>query len=256
MNVKFTSFSVMAALATLATVAGESVADKPTGFRFFNNHLTIKPYVSLAYTYDSNIDTTHHASDDNIFCIQPGAEFTWRGDRWELAGTLWYRYNAYCEYSDELGENSYGETLAYKWSNVSEEGKGWNLLLTERYQYISQNDSLTSGDGRGLWRDREHLDATGVLERRFTDKWHADVMGQYTWLDYKNDTGKYAPLYGWSQRAVGLEAGCVVGNYTDLLIAGGYNDYTQHKGKGYHHAGYDRERLHELLFRLVPQMIV
>ena len=43
---------------------------RPTGFRFFNNHLTIKPYVSLSYTYDSNIDTTHHAEDDSIFAFR------------------------------------------------------------------------------------------------------------------------------------------------------------------------------------------
>ena len=211
-----------------------SMADKPRGIRPFDSQrLTIKPYVALSYTYDSNIDTTHHAADDSIFCVNPGADFTWQGDRWELAGTLWYRYNAYCDYSKEMGENSYGESLTYKWSNVSEDGKGWNLLLAERYQYINQSDSITYGDGRGIWRDREHLDANGVLERRFANKWHASVSGQYNWLDYKNDTGKYAPLYGWSQYAVGLEGGYIASPWTDLLIAGGYSHYTQKQGHGY-----------------------
>ena len=132
-----------------------------------------------------------------------------------------------------MGENSYGEALTYKWSNVSEDGKGWNLLLAERYQYINQSDSITYGDGRGIWRDREHLDASGVLERRFANKWHASVSGQYNWLDYKNDTGKYAPLYGWSQYAVGLEGGYIASPWTDLLIAGGYSHYTQKQGHGY-----------------------
>ena len=211
-----------------------SMADKPRGIRPFDSQrLTIKPYVALSYTYDSNIDTSHHAADDSIFCVNPGADFTWQGDRWELAGTLWYRYNAYCDYSKEMGENSYGEALTYKWSNVSEDGKGWNLLLAERYQYINQSDSITYGDGRGIWRDREHLDASGVLERRFANKWHASVSGQYNWLDYKNDTGKYAPLYGWSQYAVGLEGGYIASPWTDLLIAGGYSHYTQKQGHGY-----------------------
>lgn len=231
------STAVMAAFAQQATEnhghGNGSEADKPRGFRFINNRLTIKPYVALSYTYDSNIDTTRHATDDSIFCVSPGADFTWRGERWELAGTLWYRYNAYCDYSKEMGENSFGESLAYKWSNVSEEGKGWNLLVLERYRYSNQSDDLTSGDGRGIWRDREHLDASGVLERRFTDKWHANVSGQYNWLDYKNDTGRYAPLYGWSQYAAGLEAGYAASKWTDLLISGGYSHYQQKQAHGY-----------------------
>jgi hypothetical protein len=58
-------------------------------------------------------------------------------------------------------------------------------------------------------------------------------MGQYNWLDYKNDTAKYAPLYGWSQRAVSFGAGYVASPLTDILIQGGYSDYTQKKGRGY-----------------------
>ena len=81
---------------------------RPTGFRFFNNHLTIKPYVSLTYTYDSNIDTAHHAEDDSIFAVTPGADFDWRGEKWALTGSLWYRYRYYCEYNHDMGENSYG----------------------------------------------------------------------------------------------------------------------------------------------------
>jgi len=242
MNLKKSLFTVAAvavsfAFAQEAIENGDhgsgSVADKPTGFRFMNNRLTIKPYVALSYIYDSNIDTTSKANGDSIFCVQPGADFTWRGDRWELAGTLWYRYNAYCEYSDELGENSYGESLAYKWTNVSEEGKGWNLMLSERYQYVSQNDGLNSGSGRGIWRDREQTDVTGLLERRFTDRLHADVQGQYSWLDYKRDSSNYAPLYGWSEYAAGREAGYVASKWTDLLISGGYSHYLQKQGHGY-----------------------
>ena len=248
MNRKLFTFLAIAAAATAPAFA-ESMDDhgngsessKPMGFRFFDNHLTIKPYVSLSYSYDSNIDTSHKSEGDNIFCVEPAADFTWRGDRWELAGSIFYRYNAYCDYSDEMDEKSYGERLAYKWSNVGENGKGWNLLLSERYQYISQSDSLNDGSGRGIWRDRENIMANGVLERRFTDLWHASVMGQYNWIDYKNDTGKYAPLYGWSQWAAGIEAGYAASKWTDLLISGGYSDYTQKKSHGYKRYSNDSE---------------
>ena len=228
---KILAFATVAMSSALA-MAGESIADKPTGFRFFNNHLTIKPYVSLSYTYDSNIDTAKHSTDDSIFMVSPGVDFDWKGERWSLVGSLWYRYNAYCDYNDEMGENSYGESLKYNWTTSKKGERGWSLALAERYAYISQNDSLTSGDGRGIWRDRERFDASAAIERRFTERWHADLMGQYNWLDYKNDTGKYSPLYGWQEFSAGLEAGFAASKWTDLLVAGGYSGYRQKAATG------------------------
>ena len=111
--------------------------------------------------------------------------------------------------------------------------RGWSLILSEKYRYTDQSDALGSGDGRGVWRDREALDASGVIQRRFTERLHAEVMGQYNWLDYKNDTGKYAPLYGWSEWSAGAQAGYAASKWTDLLVAGGYSHYTQKKGRGY-----------------------
>ena len=217
-----------------------SEASKPQGFHFFDNHLTIKPYVALSYTYDSNIDTAHKADYDSIFCVNPGANFRWEGERWALVGTLWYRYNAYTRFSNRLGENSYGESLAYDWSNVGEDGRGWNLKIAERFAYFAQNDDINGRDGRGVWRDRQKMDVSGLLERRFNERFHAEVLGQYNWLDYKNDTAKYAPLYGWSQRAVAAGAGYVLSPWTDILIQGGYSDYTQKKGhNGYKHYNND-----------------
>ena len=233
MNKHLTGLAIATFSVVPALIAGESVADKPQGFRFFNQHLTIKPYVALSYTYDSNIDTTHHAEGDSIFCVQPGADFEWKGERWALVGSLWYRRNAYCEYANEMGENSWGESLAYKWTTSKQDERGWSLILSEKYRYTDQSDALGSGDGRGIWRDREALDASGVIQRRFTERLHAEVMGQYNWLDYKNDTGKYAPLYGWSEWSAGAQAGYAASKWTDLLVAGGYSHYTQKKGRGY-----------------------
>ena len=233
MNKHLTGLAIATFSVVPALIAGESVADKPQGFRFFNQHLTIKPYVALSYTYDSNIDTSRHAESDSIFCVQPGADFEWKGERWALVGSLWYRRNAYCEYANEMGENSWGESLAYKWTTSKQDERGWSLILSEKYRYIDQSDALGSGDGRGIWRDREALDASGVIRRRFTERLHAEVMGQYNWLDYKNDTGKYAPLYGWSEWSAGAQAGYAASKWTDLLVAGGYSHYTQKKGRGY-----------------------
>ena len=233
MNKRVLSMAATAGLAISAVAAGGSEADKPQGFRFFNQHLTIKPYVAVSYTYDSNFDTTHKAEGDSIFCVNPGLEFIWLADRWSLAGTVWYRWNSYAKNNGNMGENSYGESLTYKWATSKSNEKGWSLVLGERYSYINQSDGLDTRSGRGIWRDRQNLDLSGVLERRFTERWHADLIGQYTWLDYKNDTGKYAPMHGWSEWAVGAEAGYAASAWTDLLIAGGYADYTQKSGHGY-----------------------
>ena len=241
MNKYLTGLTVATFSVIPALIAGESVADKPQGFRFFNQHLTIKPYVSLSYTYDSNVDTTRHAESDSIFCIQPGADFEWKGERWALVGSLWYRRNAYCEYANEMGENSWGESLAYKWTTSKQDERGWSLVLAEKYRYTDQSDALGSGDGRGIWRDREALDVSGVIQRRFTERLHAEVMAQYNWLDYKNDTGKYAPLYGWSEWSVGAQAGYAASKWTDFLVAGGYSHYTQKKGRGYRNYSNDSQ---------------
>ena len=241
MNKYLTGLTVATFSVIPALIAGESVADKPQGFRFFNQHLTIKPYVSLSYTYDSNVDTTRHAESDSIFCIQPGADFEWKGERWALVGSLWYRRNAYCEYANEMGENSWGESLAYKWTTSKQNERGWSLVLAEKYRYTDQSDALGSGDGRGIWRDREALDISGAIQRRFTERLHAEVMAQYNWLDYKNDTGKYAPLYGWSEWSVGAQAGYAASKWTDFLVAGGYSHYTQKKGRGYRNYSNDSQ---------------
>ena len=242
MNKHLTGLTIASLSVIPALFAGESVADKPQGFRFFNQHLTIKPYVSLSYTFDSNVDTTHKAESDSIFCVQPGADFEWKGDTWALVGSVWYRRNAYCEYANEMGENSFGESLAYKWSTTPKANeRGWSLVLAEKYRYTDQSDTLTSGDGRGIWRDREAFDASGVIQRRFTERLHAEILAQYNWLDYKNDTGKYAPLYGWSEYAVGAQAGYAASPWTDLLVAGGYSHYTQKKGRGYHNYSNDSQ---------------
>ena len=223
---------ILTACLLSAVSVAASAANKPTGFRLLDNRLTIKPYVSLSMTYDSNVASSRSKTqDDIVFLVQPGASFEWKGERWTLTGTLFYGYSYYCEYNDRAGNHTYGETLKYSWSNVSEDGRGWNLLLSETVRLISQSDGLNSDEGRGVWRDREQATISGVLERRFTKRWHADVSGPYNWLDYKNDTGKYVPLYGWSEYSAALSAGYVLTPWTDLLVETGYSRYLQKESR-------------------------
>ena len=226
-SVLLATLALAGPLAAQQGVASPQNDSRPSGFRFFNNRLTIRPYVSLEYTYDSNIDTMNNSPDDSIFAVMPGADFEWHGEKWALTGGVWYRYRYYCAYNKDLGESSYGESLAYNYSSSEKNEKGWSLMLSERYGYYNQSDDLMSGTGRGIWRDREAIDVSGVVERRFTERLHADVMGQYSRIDYKNDTGHYAPLYGWSQYSAGAQIGFVASRWTDLLVTAGYSRYTQ-----------------------------
>ena len=208
-------------------VTKPQTVSRPTGFRFFNQHLTIKPYVSLSYTYDSNIDSDSSNEDDSVFAVNPAVDFEWHGAKWMLVGNIWYRHRYFCEFNDQMGENSYGESLQYRYSSSAQNAKGWSLMLSERYAFINQSDDLDSQGGRGIWRDRQTLDVTGVLERRFTERWHMDIQGQYSWLDYDNQTGRYAPLFGWSQYSAGAQLGHAASKWTDLLVAAGYSRYDQ-----------------------------
>ena len=231
MKLHLTTFSLVFLLAG-AVMAQQGVTkpqteSRPTGFRFFNQHLTIKPYVSLSYTYDSNVDSDSSNEDDSVFAVNPAVDFQWQGAKWMLVGNIWYRHRYFCEFNDQMGENSYGESLQYRYSSSAQNAKGWSLMLSERYAFINQSDDLDSQGGRGIWRDRQTLDVSGVLERRFTERWHMDIQGQYSWLDYDNQTGRYAPLFGWSQYSAGAQFGYAASKWTDLLVAAGYSRYDQ-----------------------------
>ena len=220
---------VLASCAVLAQqgVTKPQAESRPTGFRFFNQHLTIKPYVSLSYTYDSNVDADRTSSDDSVFAINPAVDFEWRGAKWMLVGNVWYRHRYFCEYNDEMGEDSFGESLQFRYASSAQNEKGWSLMLSERYAFISQSDDFDSRNGRGIWRDRQTIDVAGVLERRFNERWHMDIQGQYSWLDYENNKKNNYPLFGWSQYSTGAQFGYAASKWTDMLVAAGYSRYDQ-----------------------------
>jgi hypothetical protein len=232
MKINRAYLSVVLLLAASSVIAQQGVTkpqteSRPTGFRFFNQHLTIKPYVSLSYTYDSNIDADSTDTDDSVFAIHPAVDFQWQGAKWMLVGNVWYRHRYFCEYNEQMGENSYGESLQFRYASSAQNAKGWSLMLSERYAFINQSDDLDSRGGRGIWRDRQTVDVAGIVERRFTERWHMDIQGQYSWLDYDNQTGRYIPLYGWNQYSAGAQLGYAASKWTDLLVAAGYSRYEQ-----------------------------
>lgn len=213
--------------ACIAAAASADLMDRPTGFRV-GKHLTLKPYVSMSYTYDSNADSSakRDTRGYSSWCVQPGIDFTHKGNGWDLLGGVFYTYHAYNRNVHSMDSSSYGERLSYSWSN-QDSGTGWALTLNETYTKISQDDDMTNDGGRGIGRDRTQATVGGVLERRVNERWHGNVNAGYYYLDYDNDSNKYAPLYGWTRWNVGAEAGYVASKWTDFLVTADYQGYTQ-----------------------------
>lgn len=213
------------ALASTLVVQAE-IMDRPTGFKV-GQRMTVRPYVSLSYTYDSNVNSTKHANSGSSWVVNPGVTADYKGENWSLQGGAFYQYHAYAKNSNNLNQHSYGQNLAYNWANSAPNERGWSLTLRESYQKISQDDDLSNDGGRGVGRDRQQFQFAGSLQRRITERWHADVDGTYYYLDYDNKHSKYAPMYGWSRWTAGGQLGYAASKWSDLIVSANYQEYSQ-----------------------------
>lgn len=199
-------------------------ADRPGGLRI-GEHMTLRPYVSLSYTYDSNPDSSKHSRSATPWVVNPGMSLEYLNENWQVSGNVWYRYHAYNHYQDQLNESSYGERLALNWANSLPNERGWKLMISENYSQISQDDDMGDHNGRGLWRDRKEAQCAGVLERRLNEYWHLAADANYYWMEYENGVKQYAPLYGWTRWAAGGEFGFAPSKWTDFILSGNYQWY-------------------------------
>lgn len=225
MNMKVPALAATAALA-LSMTASADVVDRPTGFKV-GERLTLRPYVSLSYTYDSNVDSSKHSKDASIWVVNPGIGAEYLAENWEIVGSAWYRYHGYSRYQSRLNQSSYGENLALKWTDSLPDEKGWSVLITETFSQIAQDDDMTAHNGRGIGRDRRTFQTSGVVERRINEHWHAAGVATFYYLDYENNIHEYAPLFGWKRTTVGGEAGYAASKWTDFLLAANYQWYKQ-----------------------------
>lgn len=209
----------VACVVLVAALAGQSLGQDTRGFNFFNN-LSVSPYVSFEYMYDSNVNYDQEEVDDNILSVQPGVDLSYKHNEWGITGNAWFVYDWYAQESD-LNADRYGESLEACW----ESHKGLGIVLGQSYMKTSQNDSLVDG-GRGLWRDREEVDFTGALSYDFSERMSATLNAQYSELAYANSVRDYLSLYGWQEWSVGLELARKISAKTDILVAGSYQEYT------------------------------
>lgn len=218
-----------AALVSFAAFADADLLDRPSGFKI-GERLTLRPYLNLSCSFTSNPDCRRDAAgeSDVYWSVNPGANIDFAGEQWKVNGSIYYRYNAFCgNRSSQLSNSCYGEQLGVSWYSQAENGSSWSLMLSEAYQVANQCDSFSSTDGRGLWRDRQQFTLSGAFQRRFNENLHASVNGSYYWMDYANDPGQFAALYGWGRWTAGAQIGYTFSRWTDVFISGNYQGYTQ-----------------------------
>lgn len=211
---------------TVWGVAQAEIMDRPTGVKI-GQRLTLRPYVSFDFTYDSNSDQQKDSDGTTSWFINPHLDLNYRSERFNADAGVFYGYRAYNDHPRMQDHHDYGQHIKLAWTTSARDEKGWTILLNERYQKISEDDDLMGNNGRGLWRDRSQLNLDGAIQRRFTDKLHADINGSYYYLDYDNSGKNYMNLYGWQRMVGGVEAGYAASRWTDFIIAGSYQSYVQ-----------------------------
>lgn len=216
---------LMSITGALAMLSSAGTLDREPGIKILNERMTLLPYVALSYTYDTNVDCTKAAKSGSQWVINPGMELKYQDDNWLIDAVAWYKYHAYNNYSSQLNSSSFGERLKWQWTNASNGGRGWTILFSEQFEQIAQDDNLSSLGGRGMNRDRKQFQAEGVISRRINQWWHGALRSDYYLLDYDNNVSEYAWLYGWSRLQLGLEGGCTLSKWTDLLISANYQWY-------------------------------
>ena len=224
---KLVLFSAL--LAATSLFAEDGWLSRPAGIKI-GQRMTLRPYVSFSYTYDSNADSRRdsHGEDASYWTANPGMNLDYQGDNWKLDGRVYYNRHEYSSgRTSQHNHDSYGEQLGFHWTNIENGGAGWAVILSERYTKTLQDDDFSESSGRGLWRDRQQFDATVQLQRRFNENWHSSLNAGYYWLDYDNDSNTYAPLYGWDRWNVGTQIGFTASKWTDIFLAGTYQGYRQ-----------------------------
>ena len=228
-------FAVALALVQ-ASVAEIEILDRPSGIKI-GERLTLRPYVTTAITYDSNVDAnrgraTDTDKDDFLWTISPSLWLHYNGETWSTILSGFYNYRQYFKRCHRnYNRHEYGQNLRVNWSNSLGTEKGWSLILGESFQQITMaNDMIL--DGGYYDSDARQFQIAGALQRRFNEHWHADVNAGYYWLDYQNDVKSRAAFYGWDRWQVGAEAGFAPSKWTDILISGSYQGYTQDNVSG------------------------
>ena len=168
------SFFALAAVAAVS--ASAEMMDRPVGIRI-GQRMTLKPYLSLSASYNSNVAGNADGSEDVIWTVNPGLTLEYLGEQLKLTGNVWYQYNAYSKESNSsyYDYHGYGEELTGRWTDSLPGEKGWALMLSEQYLCVNQASEYTDSEGRDYNSDHNQFRFAGALQRRFSNHLHADV---------------------------------------------------------------------------------
>lgn len=228
-------------MALLIQASGGEVLDRYDGIRI-GERLTIRPSVAGSITYDSNVDCNSGRNngsdkDDFFWMISPQLWLHYNAETWSVILSGFYNYRHYFKGNhSRYNRQDYGEDLRFNWANSSEGEKGWSLIIGESFHQITAMDNMIV-DGRTYDSDARQFQISGALQRRFNERLHADLNASYYWLDYENDTRAKNAYYGWDRWMVGLEAGYVLSKWTDLVLSGSYQGYSQENVSGSDYSG-------------------
>ncbi len=216
------------AAGSLVFSASAEMMDRPVGIKI-GQRMTLKPYVAVSASYDSNVDRSKNGTDDVVWIVNPSLSLEYKADSWILMANAFYQYNSYSKkvHRTVQSGHSFGQSVVFDWNSSGRGEKGWSLMISENFQQVNHTEDFTLSDGRNYGRDRREFRASGAVQRRFTDDLHMNVNTGYYWLDYDNENNASYGLYGWDRYTIGTEIGYATSKWTDFLISGGYQHFTQ-----------------------------
>ena len=189
MKNKCKAFVALLAGMILCLSADAEVLDRPSGIKI-GERLTLRPYVSMSLTYDSNVNP-HYDSDkegDFLWTISPSLWLHYNAETWSVILSGFYNYRQYFDSShDYYNRHTFGEDLRWNWANSTGTEKGWSLILGQSYQQMTAADDLTMDEGQRYRGDSKQFQLAGAIQRRFNEHWHGDLNASYYWLKYDDD---------------------------------------------------------------------
>lgn len=220
----------------LCLSAGAEVLDRPSGIKI-GDRLTLRPYVSFSVTYDSNVEaggSSYRAEEgDVLWTIAPNLWLAYNAENWSLLLSGYYNYRQYSKSCfRDRNDHNYGEDLRWNWANSSANEKGWSLVLGQSFKQVTMAEDMATDDGGYYNGDTRQLQLAAALQRRFNEYVHSDVNANYYWLDYLNDMENRYSYYGWDRWMAGLEVGYAPTKWTDIILSGSYQGYSQDNVEG------------------------
>lgn len=230
MKFEYSKFAVVATTILAIGAASAEDMDRPSGWKI-GERMTLKPYVALSAAYDSNVDGRKDGSDDVLWIVNPGLGLEYKAENWHILAAAYYQFHAYSKGGNANRNNNhtFGQNIVFDWTNANPGEKGWAFALSESFKQVNEVEDMSLDGGRNYSRDRRELTVAGAIQRRFGKGFHADINGGYYWLDYFQNNNQYMGngLYGWDRWSAGAEIGYAPSPWTDILVVGGYQNYSQ-----------------------------